>query len=142
MLEIDTDKEAFIQRQLIATHDGGSEGIQGGARVVEEGTRVDVEEVHTGRAQSRGNFDNKAEEDEEDSDSGEQDLERGAEEDITDSGDSSENGSFGDSRDDSVVKGAMVLGGSDRVVASLEGDVADTTTKPCILRRVLQDPWG
>ena len=107
--------------------------------MVEEGTRVDVEEVHTGRAQSRGNFDDdKAEEDEEDSDSGEQKLERGAEEDKADSRDSGENGSSGDSRDDSIVEGAMVFRGGDRVVASLEGDVADTGTSPSRGRQSLQ----
>ena len=99
MLENDPDREAFIRRQLTATHDGGSEGVQGGARVVEEGTGVGVEEVHTGRAQYRKNFDDdEAEEDEKDSGSREEDLERGAEEDIGDSGDSSENGSFRVSR--------------------------------------------
>ena len=56
VLENDPYREAFIRRQLTAIHDGGSEGVQGGARVVEEGTGVDVEEVHTGRAQSRGNL--------------------------------------------------------------------------------------
>ena len=57
-------------------------------------------------------------------------MERGAEEDIADSGDFSENGSSGDSRDDNIAEGAMVLRGGDRVVASLEGDVADTWTSP------------
>ena len=38
VLENDPDREAYIRRQLIATHDAESEGVQGGARVVEEGT--------------------------------------------------------------------------------------------------------
>ena len=131
VLENDPDREAFIRRRLTAIHDGGSEGVQGRARVVEEGTGVDVEEVHTRRAQSRGNFnDDEAEEDEEESDSGEHDLERGGEEDIAYPGDSSENGSSGDSRDDSIAEGAIILGGGNRVVASLEGNVADPGTSP------------
>ena len=47
-----------------------------------------------------------------------------------DSGDFSESGSSRDSRDDSIVEGAMVLGGGDRVATSLEGDVADIGTTP------------
>ena len=50
VLENDPDREAYIRRQLIATHDAESEGVQDGARVVEEGTRVGVEDVHIGRA--------------------------------------------------------------------------------------------
>ena len=87
VLENDPDREAFIQRQLTTTHDGGSEDVQGGARVVEEGTGVGVEEVHTGRAESRGNFDDdEAEDGEEDSGNGE-DLGGGAKENMGDSGD-------------------------------------------------------
>ena len=101
VLENDPDREAFIQRQLIATHDGGSEGVQGGAQIVEEGTGVGVEEVHIGRAQCRGNFDDdEAEEGEEDSGSGEEDLGGGVEEDMGDSGDFSESGS---SRDQEMI---------------------------------------
>ena len=86
VLENDLDREAYIRQQLIATHDGGSEGVQGGTRVVEEGTGVGVEEVHIGRAQSEGNFDDdEAEEGEEDSGSGEEDLGGGLEEDLEDS---------------------------------------------------------
>ena len=57
VLENDPDKEAYIRRQLIAAHDAGlSEGVHGGAQVVDEGTGVGVEEVHTKRTQSTGNF--------------------------------------------------------------------------------------
>ena len=88
VLENDPDREAYIRRQLTATHDVGSEDVQGGARVVEEGTGVGVEEVHIRRAQSEGNFDdNEAEEGEEDSSSGEEDFGGGAEGDMGDSRD-------------------------------------------------------
>ena len=85
VLENDPDREAYIRRQLTATHDGGSEGMQGGARVVEEGTGVGVKEVDIGRAQSEGNFDDdEVEEGEEDLGSGEEDSRGGAEEDMGD----------------------------------------------------------
>ena len=81
VLENDPDREAYIRRQFIATHDERSEGMQGGARVVEEGTGVGVEEVDIGKAQSEGNFDDdEAEEGEEDSGSGEEDSRGGAKE--------------------------------------------------------------
>ena len=132
ILENDPNREAYIRRQLTTTHDAGSsEGVEGGARVVEEGTRVDVEEVHTRITQSRENFDDdEAKEGEEDSGSGEADLGGGAEEDMRDLEDFSDSGSSGDSIDDSIVEGAMVLGGCDRAATSLEGDVADTGTSP------------
>ena len=140
VLENDPDREAYIRRQLTATYDGGSEGVEGGARVVEEGTGVGVKEVQTRRTQSRGNFDDdEAEEGEEDSSSGKEDLGGGIEEDdMGDSGDSSESGSSGDSRDDNIVEGAIVHGGGDQVVASLEGDMADTGTSPNRGRQSLQ----
>ena len=132
VLENDPDREAYIRRQLTTTLDAGSsEGVKGGARVVEEGTGVDVEEVHTRRTQSGENFDDdEAEEGEEDSSSGEADFGGGAEEDTRDLGDFSDSGFSGDSRDDSIVEGAMVLGGGDRAATSLEGDVANTGTSP------------
>ena len=33
VLEDDPDREAYIRRQLIATHDAGSEGVQGGNKL-------------------------------------------------------------------------------------------------------------
>ena len=131
VLENDPDREAYIRRQLIAIHDASSEGIQGGARVVEEGTGVGGEDVHIGRTRSEGNFDDdEAEEGELDSGSGKADLGGGAEEDMGDSGDFSDNGFSGDSEDDSIVEGAMAHGGRDRVAQSLEGDVADIGISP------------
>ena len=57
-----------------------------------------VEDVHIGRARSKRNFDNdEAEEGKEDSNSGEADLEGERREDIGDSGDFNDNGSFEDS---------------------------------------------
>ena len=71
VLENDSNREAYIRRQLTSTHDGGSEDVEGGARIVEEGTGVGVEEVHTRRTQSKGDFDfDEVEEGEEDSSSG------------------------------------------------------------------------
>ena len=84
-----------------------------------------VEEVHTVRIQFRGDFDfNEAEEGEEDSSSGEEDLGGRAEEDMGDSRNFNKSGSSGVSRDDSIVEGAMVLGGGDRATIPLEGDMA------------------
>ena len=62
----------------------------------------------------------------------------GAEEDMGDSGNFSESGSSGDSRDDSIVEGAIVLGGGDRATIPLEGDMADTWTSPSRGRQSLQ----
>ena len=45
---------------------------------------------------------------------------------------------LGFQEDDSIVEGAMVLEGGDRVVASLEGDVVDTGTSPSRGRQSLQ----
>ena len=82
---------------------------------------VGVEEVHSERTQSGGNFDDdEAEEDEEDLSTGE-DLGGGAEEDVGDSRDFNENRSSRDSRDDSIVEGPMAHGGGDRATSSLEG---------------------
>ena len=138
VLENDPNREAYIRQQLIATHDAGSKGIQGGPRA-EEGIGVGVEDVHIGRARSEGNFDDdEAEEGEEDSSSGEADLEGRAEEDIGDSGDFNDNGSFEDSEDDNIVEGAMAHGRRDQAAESLEGDVADTGTSPSQGRQSLQ----
>ena len=138
-MENDPDREAYIRRQLTATHDVGSEDVKGGARVVEEGTGVGVEEVHIRRAQSEGNFDdNEAEEGEEDSGSGEEDFGGGAEGDMGDSGDFNNSGSFRNLEDDSIIEGGMAHGTSDRVGASLEGDVADIWTSPSQGRQSLQ----
>ena len=62
VLENDPDREAYILRQLTATHDKKSESVKCGTRVVEQGTRVGVKETHIRRAQSEGNFDDEAEE--------------------------------------------------------------------------------
>ena len=99
--------------------------------MVEEGTGVGVEEVHIGRAQSEGNFDNdEAEEGEEDSGSGGEDLGDGAEEDMGDLEDFSNSRSSRDFKDDNIIEGAMALGGRDQAMSSLEADVADTGTSP------------
>ena len=99
--------------------------------MVEEGTGVGVEDVHIGRARSKGNSDDhEAEEGEEDSGSGEADLGGGAQDDIGDSGDFSDILSSRDSEDDSIVEGAIAHGVGDRATTSLEGDVADTGTSP------------
>ena len=98
-----------------------------------------VEEVHIRRAHSEGNFnDNEAEEGEEDSSSGEEDFGGGAEGDMGDSGDFSNSGSSRDLEDDSIIEGGIAHGTSDRVGASLEGDVADTGTSPSRGRQSLQ----
>ena len=57
VLENDPDIEAYIRRQLTSTHDAENECVQGGARVVEEGMGVGVEEIHNRRTPSEGNFD-------------------------------------------------------------------------------------
>ena len=139
VLENDPNREAYIRRQLIAIQDVGSEDVQGGARVVEEGTGVGVEEVHIRRAQSEGNFDdNEAEEGEEDSCCGEEDFGGGAEGDMGDSGDFSNSGSSRDLEDDSVIEGGIAHSTSNQVGASLEGNVADTWTSPSWGRQSLQ----
>ena len=67
---------------------------------MEEGTGVGIEDVHIRRAQSEGNFDDdEADEGKEDSSSGEADLGGGAEEDMEDWRDFSDNGSSGDLED-------------------------------------------
>ena len=139
VLKNDLDREAYIRRQLTITHDRRSEGIEGGTRVVEEGTGVGVEEAHIGRAQYEGNFDNdEVEEGEEGSSNGEADLGGGAEEDMGDLGDFSESGSSGDSRDDSIIEEVMAHGGGDQVATSLEGNMANIGTSPSRGRQSLQ----